>query len=265
MNCELVKEMIVRWLDCELVKSKQNGFVVGVSGGIDSALVSTLCALTKQQVLLVSLSMSQKNDQLSRAQKHIDFLTKKFDNVKSIEQDITQTFEQFKSIFSTEIQENELVMANLISRIRMCVLYAYSGQHRYLVAGTGNKIEDFGIGFFTKYGDGGVDLSPIGDLSKTQVKELSKCLGVDDEILNAKPTDGLWNDNRSDEDQIGATYEELEWAMAINSFMSIKENKFVLKFSERQNEVLEIYEQRHTQNLHKNIPIPMCKISKIII
>jgi NAD+ synthase len=260
MNCQIIKDVIINWLNNELIKSSQKGFVIGISGGIDSALVSTLCALTGKPTLLISLPIHQADDQLKRANEHINFLISNFKNVKSLEIDATKTFEEFKSSFSKEIQEDELTMANLRSRIRMCILYTNSGHYQYLVAGTGNKIEDFGIGFFTKYGDGAVDISPIGDLTKTQVRELSRYLNIDNEIVKAKPTDGLWKDNRGDEDQIGASYEELEWAMTMNELIKIKNNNF--NFTDRQKEILDIYCERNSKNKHKMVPIPICKIPK---
>jgi NAD+ synthase len=167
--------------------------------------------------------------------------------VKSLEFNLANTFETFKSLFPIE---NKLALANSRSRLRMITLYQLAGTYRGLVVGTGNKVEDFGVGFFTKYGDGGVDISPIADLTKTEVRQMAKGLGVIKEILIAKPTDGLWEDDRTDEDQIGATYEELEWAMEYDGISSI---------NKRQKEVLNIYQKFNTQNKHKMISIPIFK------
>jgi NAD+ synthase len=151
----------------------------------------------------------------------------------------------------------DLALANTRSRLRMTSLYYFAALHRYLVAGTGNKVEDFGVGFYTKYGDGGVDLSPIADLMKTEVYAVAKELGIIDSIMQAKPTDGLWGDDRSDEDQIGASYPELEWAMDLRDR---RVDVSTLALSERQQKVLSIYDRRHAANRHKMDPIPVCHI-----
>lgn len=240
---------ISNWLSDYLNKSKLDCFVVGISGGIDSALVSTLCAQTGRKTLAVSMPIHQAPDQLTRAHNHVDWLRSKYyTNVEFLEFNLTQTFETFKSLFPIE---NTLALANSRSRLRMTALYQVAGTHKGLVVGTGNKVEDFGIGFFTKYGDGGVDLSPIADLTKTEVRQIAKELGVLEEILIAKPTDGLWEDDRTDEDQIGATYEELEWAMQFNGDRST--------LTARQSEVLATYTRLNKQNIHKIKPIPVYK------
>ena len=238
---------ISQWLKEYLKYSKLDCFVIGISGGIDSALVSTLCAQTDEKTLVISMPLHQPLDQLDRAHKHIDWLKSKYPNVKSLEFNLANTFETFKSLFPIE---NKLALANSRSRLRMITLYQLAGTYRGLVVGTGNKVEDFGVGFFTKYGDGGVDISPIADLTKTEVRQMAKGLGVIKEILIAKPTDGLWEDDRTDEDQIGATYEELEWAMEYDGISSI---------NKRQKEVLNIYQKFNTQNKHKMISIPIFK------
>ncbi len=235
-----------------LENSGAKGFIVGISGGIDSAVTSTLCAMTGKPVLLLSMPIRQEKHQYQRALNHMQDLEMKFSNVNSMDIDLTKTFEQLEKDLPKETAEDFLAMANTRSRLRMTTLYAVGQAHRYLVAGTGNKVEDFGIGFFTKYGDGGVDLSPIADLKKSEVWALGKVIGVRNEIIEAKPTDGLWADDRSDEDQIGATYPELEWAMEFEGDES--------SLSERQKEVLKIFRGYHRANRHKMIPIPVCTI-----
>lgn len=254
MKKKEVIEHIVGWLKDYSAKSGTHGFVVGISGGIDSALTSTLCALTLKPVIALKMPIRQHQSETDRALEHIAWLTKNFKNVSSNIVDLTPIFEKIESDFPKDIQDF-LTMANTRSRLRMITLYAFAGHNRMLVAGTGNKIEDFGVGFFTKYGDGGVDISPIADLKKSQVYALSKELGVVQSILSAKPTDGLFHDGRSDEDQIGASYDELEWAMdAVEQGLDEKD------FSERQKEVMKIYLDRNRANKHKMDAIPVCKI-----
>jgi NAD+ synthase len=255
-NKEIINH-IVNWVSNYCNESKQKGFIVGISGGIDSALTSTLCALTGKKVLLVSMPIRQRKEELDRAINHMKDLNSRFSNVELIEINLTETFENFEKTIPQIAFENKLAMANSRSRLRMMTLYAMGQANQLLVAGTGNKIEDFGVGFYTKYGDGGVDISPIADLTKTQVKELAKELNIINSIITADPTDGLWDEEgRNDENQIGATYPELEWAMEyINS-------KSVETITERQVEVLSIYKKLHNQNRHKMIPIPVCEIPK---
>ncbi len=253
MNNTAIINHIVSWLDDYIQTSKTKGFVVGVSGGVDSAVTSTLCALTKHNVFVLNMPIYQNKTQFDRAEEHISWLTAKFNNVKAIHVDLTSTFKAIENTIDESIQDH-LTMANTRARLRMTTLYAYAGHYKCLVAGTGNKIEDFGIGFFTKYGDGGVDLSPIADLTKTQVFALAKELDIVNSIQTAKPTDGLWDDDRSDEDQIGATYPELEWAM---DYIDNNKNK---SLSEREKEVLKIYTHLNAVNQHKMKPIPVCEI-----
>ena len=255
-NPEKVSKHIVSWIDNYLNKSKMKGFVVGVSGGVDSALTSTLCAETKRNVLCVEMPINQEKDQVSRSKKHIEWLKKKYSNVSSINISLDNTFDSFiESIPEVKSSENDLSLANTRSRLRMVALYYFSSLKKYLVVGTGNKVEDFGIGFYTKYGDGGVDISPIADLLKSDVYNLAKFYNIIDEIIEATPTDGLWDDNRNDEDQIGASYEELEKAMQIA-------HKLDYDLSNREQEVLKIYKSLNSSNRHKMLPIPICKIPK---
>lgn len=244
----MLYQQISNWLKDYLESNNLDCFIIGISGGIDSALTSTLCAQTGKKTLVISMPIHQAQDQLERAHNHIDWLKEKYSNVESFEFDLTNTFETFKSLFPIE---NKLALANSRSRLRMVTLYQMAGTYKGLVVGTGNKVEDFGIGFFTKYGDGGVDISPIADLTKTEIRQMAEELGVIKEIILAKPTDGLWEDDRSDEDQIGATYEELEWAMEFKGDENI--------LSKREKEVLTIYKQFNNQNKHKMIEIPIFK------
>ena len=244
----MLSTQISNWLSDYLTNSNLKCFVIGISGGIDSALVSTLCAQTGKKTIVLSMPIHQPKDQLQRANNHIQWLKEKYSNVESFEFDLTNTFETFKSLFPVE---SKLALANSRSRLRMVTLYQIAGTYNGLVVGTGNKVEDFGIGFFTKYGDGGVDISPIADLTKTEVRKMARELNIIEEILIAPPTDGLWEDDRSDEDQIGATYEELEW------IMEFKGNPEELLG--RQKEVYYIYNKFNKQNQHKIIPTPIFK------
>lgn len=243
---------IINWLRNYADKASVTGFVVGVSGGIDSALTSILCAESGKKVVLLNMPIRQTNAEYKRAHKHIIDLKSRYSNVSSYEINLSETFGLFENTMPFNLEENQLAMANSRSRLRMTTLYAVAQANHCLVAGTGNKVEDFGVGFFTKYGDGGVDVSPIADLYKTEVFQMAKDLKVIDDILNAKPTDGLWEDGRSDEDQIGATYPELEWAMEY-----LKEG-IEVALTERQVEVIAIYKKLHNANKHKMEPIPVC-------
>lgn len=253
MKTRKIIDYIVQWLDDYLAGSGLTGFTIGISGGIDSAVTSTLCAKTGRPVLAINMPIHQAKSQVSLSSAHIGWLKTHFDAVTGIDLELSPVFDQIKSSFPHGIQDG-LTMANTRSRLRMLSLYAFASSHKMLVAGTGNKVEDFGVGFYTKYGDGGVDLSPIADLMKTQVYTLGKELGIIDEILAAPPTDGLWDDNRTDESQIGATYEELEWAM---SYLASSKDE---PLNERQKKVISIYNRFHTANKHKMDPIPICFI-----
>ena len=257
MIAQEVAKHITSWLEDYSINAKSEGFVIGISGGVDSALTSVLCALTGKKVILINMPIRQTTAEFDRATNHINDLKNRFKNVESHIIDLTSTFEVFEKQMPFNLKDNHLAMANSRARLRMTTLYSIAQVNSCLVAGTGNKIEDFGIGFFTKYGDGGVDLSPIADLTKTQVWELSKHLNVIDEIIKAKPTDGLWEDGRSDEDQIGASYSELEWAM---NYIGNTDN-----LTERKTEVLAIYKKLNAINQHKMVPIPVCLIPKELI
>lgn len=257
MQSDKVVDYIVNWLKDYAINAKMNGFVVGISGGIDSALTSTLCAKTGFPTLCIEMPIHQAPSQVSRAQEHISQLKEKFPNVSSIEVNLTTFFETFKtSVPDNSDNENLfLSLANARARMRMTTLYYFAGLHKYLVAGTGNKVEDFGVGFYTKYGDGGVDLSPIADLMKSEVYKLAATVQVPASIQKAKPTDGLWGDDRTDEDQIGATYDQLEWAMKQDEI-----GKKNTDFKGEEKRVFTLYKRLNNANQHKMNPIPICKI-----
>lgn len=246
-----VIEHITAWLAQYQQRSGTRGFVVGVSGGIDSAVCSALCARTGLPTLCVEMPIHQGTAQVDRAKEHISFLEQEYPNVERQEVNLSQVFDNMVKTLP-EFPNNELPLANTRARLRMCTLYYLAGAKGFLVVGTGNKVEDFGVGFYTKYGDGGVDISPIADLMKSEVYALGKELGVKDAILTAPPTDGLFGDSRTDEDQLGATYDELEWAM---EFAGSETN-----LDERQKQVLDIYRRLNAANQHKMQPIPVCKI-----
>ncbi len=269
-NISNVKEYIVNWLSSYVENSKTSGFTLGVSGGIDSGVVSTLCAMTEKPVLILSMPIHQSSDEVTRTEKHITWLKENYPNVTSMTIDLTKAYDVLHEAYGQQTvpvteEEFEFSMSNTRSRLRMTTLYQYAGTHKYLVAGTGNKVEDFGIGFYSKYGDGGVDLSPIADLMKSEVYSLGAELGLIQEILSAVPTDGLHDDGRTDEDQIGATYDELEWAMKFeeefNSTMNRQEKMAKeITLNDREREVLSIYRKYHNANKHKMVEIPVCAI-----
>ena len=283
LNYAIVKHHITDWLKDYATKANVKGYIIGVSGGIDSAVCSTLCGLTGLPLTVVRMSIHQAVDQADRGAKHIEWLQNNFPNIKAnltvLDIDLTEAYDKeielltkagaFDGVSADDIF---LTSANTRSRLRMVTLYGIAGAHKLLVCGTGNKVEDFGIGFFTKYGDGGIDISPIGELLKSETYALGKELGIIDEILNARPTDGLWDDGRTDEDQIGATYDELEWAMnecdhltigALKDLASGHESALIAPYSERKKHVLKVYWKRHTANAHKMIMPPICDLSNI--
>ena len=261
MNTPKVTEHIVKWLKEYAKNAGVKGFVVGVSGGIDSAVTSSLCAKTGLPTLCVELPIHQAESQVNRANEHIKQLRERFNNVSEAEVNLTSTFEDLKKIVpeTKTSSKVDLALANTRARLRMTTLYYFAGLHDLLVVGTGNKVEDFGVGFYTKYGDGGVDLSPIADLVKSEVFALGEHLQVPESIQKAQPTDGLFGDSRTDEDQIGASYDELEWAMKMQN-----EGKSVNDFEGRKKEVFAIYIRLNTINQHKMVPIPVCEIPKEI-
>lgn len=257
MQTEKVIDHIVKWLRDYATNAHIKGFVIGISGGIDSAVTSTLCARTGLDLLCLEMPIHQSEKQVNRASHHIHWLQDNFEKVNRQQVDLTPVFDNLVAALPPVDHEEDRFMslANTRARLRMTALYYFAALKGYLVAGTGNKVEDFGVGFYTKYGDGGVDLSPIADLLKTEVYEIATFLGVNREIIQAPPTDGLWGDNRTDEDQIGASYPELEWAMRMNDA-----GKHANDFSGREREVFLIFRKFNSANQHKMVPIPVCEI-----
>ena len=221
--------------------SKAQSLVIGISGGIDSSVSSTLSAMTGLKTIVLTMPIKQKENQHDLSLKHQEWLTKKFKNVEAHTISLDKLFETFSTTLNKF--DNEHGYANSRARLRMTTLYQVAAANKGIVVGTGNKVEDFGVGFYTKYGDGGVDISPIADCNKTEVWELGKELGILKEIIDAPPTDGLWDDGRTDEGQLGFNYSELEDAM-----------------SNPNSPHRDQYEKIRNQNLHKMEPIPVCKI-----
>jgi NAD+ synthase len=246
-----LSEEIQNWIIDYVNEYNIKTLVIGVSGGIDSAVVSTLCAKTGIPTIAVGMPLSSKPENTKLSNLQLDFLSKL--NVKTFDYDLTKTFNSFETLMS-EFFNSDLSSANSKSRMRMMTLYHIATTVKGIVVGTGNKVEDFGVGFYTKYGDGGVDISPIADLYKTEVRELGRYLGVPQEIINATPTDGLWDDDRNDEEQIGATYEELEWVMEYGI------NK--QSYTEKEFKVLKIYQNFNEKNKHKMVPIPIFNLKE---
>ena len=237
-----LKSDISDWMADYMKSSGMNCFIVGVSGGIDSAVVSTLAAETRYNVFALGMPIHQDPKQESLSDAHLKWLSEKYVNVESVKIDLTNTFETFRYNLERHATDDH-ALANTRSRLRMVTLYQFAGQYKGIVVGTGNKVEDYGVGFYTKYGEGGVDIAPIADLYKTEVWELGKHLGVDSRIIEATPTDGLWNDGRSDEDQLGTTYVALEEAMESGTGAAVK-----------------ILETFNNMNSHKMNPIPTFKL-----
>lgn len=252
-----VAEHISNWLKDYAVKAEMSGYVIGVSGGIDSAVTSTLCALTGLETIAVSMPIHQAVDQHTRSLDHCLWLGNNFSNVFYYSVNLTRVFDEFVWFLPVEVAENKLALANSKARLRMTTLYAVAQAKNLLVAGTGNKVEDYGLGFFSKYGDGGVDVSPIGSLTKTEVWQLGRDLGINQEIIDATPTDGLWENNTSDEDQLGASYPQLEWAMRVYDSEEYKHNGSDI-LNEEEMKVMEIYKNFHEKNAHKMKMPPVC-------
>ena len=241
-NYEELKERIVKWIKDYADENKIQSLVVGVSGGIDSAVVSTLCAETGLPTFPLGMPIHQDSDQESLSDLHLTWLEKKYKNVKTLKFNLTKVFEKFKEALE-DYSHDDLSLANSRSRLRMTTLYQIAGKYNGMVVGTGNKVEDYGVGFYTKYGDGGVDIAPIADIYKTEVWELGRHLGVNEKIIEASPTDGLWDDKRTDEDQLGASYAQLEEAMEYGTGPAVK--------------ILETFNGR---NKHKMESIPTFKL-----
>ena len=236
-------QFISNWIKnyTEMMPSKAESLIIGISGGIDSSVSSTLSAMTGLKTIVLSMPIKQKPSQHDLSLKHQEWLVKKFDNVEAHTVNLDTLFETFKNSLSKF--DSDLGMANSRARLRMTTLYQVAAADKGIVVGTGNKVEDFGVGFYTKYGDGGVDISPIADCNKTEVWEIGRELNILKEIIDAAPTDGLWDDGRTDEGQLGLKYKELEEAM--NNTNSTNREK---------------YEKIRKMNLHKMEPIPVCKI-----
>ena len=237
-------DYIKNWINdyCKSTSKEPDSLIIGISGGIDSSVTSTLCALTGKKTIVLSMPINQIKEQHNLSLKHQEWLKKKFKNVEGYLIDLDDVFKSFK-ISLTQF-DNEHGMANSRARLRMTTLYQAAASNNGIVVGTGNKVEDFGVGFYTKYGDGGVDISPIADCTKSQVWEMGKHLGVLEEIAKAQPTDGLWDDGRTDVVQLGMSYQELEKAMKDPTSAGYKK---YLKIRKR--------------NLHKMNPIPFCKMN----
>ena len=236
-------QFISNWIKdyVQMMPSKAQSLIIGISGGIDSSVSSTLSAMTGIKTIVLSMPIKQKSSQHDLSLKHQEWLVKNFDNVEAHTLNLDKLFETFEDTLSNF--DSELGMANSRARIRMTTLYQVAAANKGIVVGTGNKVEDFGVGFYTKYGDGGVDISPIADCNKSEVWEIGKSINILQEIIDAAPTDGLWDDGRTDEGQLGLKYEELEEAM--NNVNSINREK---------------YQKIRKMNLHKMEPIPVCKI-----
>ena len=246
MNVEKRANIIINWIDsyCKNTSFDPKSLVVGVSGGIDSSVVSTLCALTGRKTIVLSMPIKQIKSQHDLSVKHGDWLSSKFQNVEYKLVELEKVFQSFEKTLNEFNSQHGF--ANSRARLRMATLYQVATSNSGIVVGTGNKVEDFGVGFYTKYGDGGVDISPIADCTKTQVWELGKYLGILKEIVEADPTDGLWNDGRNDVDQLGMSYEELEKAMTNENDPKYKK-----------------YLEIRKKNLHKMNPIPVCKFDDL--
>jgi NAD+ synthase len=245
MNSDKKIEHITNWIKDYIssLNFQSPSLIIGVSGGIDSAVTSTICCKTDFKTIAVSMPIKQNVSQHDLSLKHLDWLKANFNNVETIIIELDDVFKSFETTMSDF--NNKLAFANSRSRLRMVTLYQIAQANNGIVVGTGNKVEDFGVGFYTKYGDGGVDISPIADCTKTDVWNIGKSLGVINEIINAAPTDGLWDDSRNDESQLGLTYKQIEEAM---------------------NDTNSIYFEKYTKirepNLHKMKPIPVCILPK---
>ena len=243
LHYQILEEDIINWLKDYYYMHSLNAFVIGVSGGIDSAVVSTLCAKTDLRTYVLTMPLHSKEGNTKLSNQHANRLAAEYSNVIRLDVDLSETYDKFISNIDDAFTGNKLANANTKSRLRMVTLYQIAGTVGGVVVGTGNKVEDYGVGFFTKYGDGGVDIAPIADLYKTEVWELGKFLGIDQRIIEAEPTDGLWDDARTDEDQLGVPYATLEEAMEHGTGLGV-----------------EVLKKFNTQNQHKMQPIPTFKL-----
>ena len=254
---------IVKWLKAYAKSAKISTFVVGISGGIDSSVVSALCAKTGIKTIVVQMPIKQNKKLDNRSSMQATWLMDRYPNVTHMAMDLTPVFSAFEkkvdpfcNIEDDTYGTYKLASANTRARLRMMTLYQIAQCHGGLVVGTGNRVEDFGVGFFTKYGDGGVDISPIGDCLKTQVWDMGRELGLEQEIIDAEPTDGLWDDGRTDEGQLGMTYPELEHAMELHNYDNCVYNPLTLTKTEKAQ--LKKYREIRARNMHKMLPIPVC-------
>lgn len=264
---------ITKWIRQYATKNKISTLVVGISGGIDSSVVSALCAETGLNTIVVQMPIRQNRKLDNRSSMQATWLLERYKNVTHMNMDLTTVFSAFEKkvtpFCTTEHDADNtynLACANSRARLRMMTLYQIAQCHMGIVVGTGNKVEDFGVGFFTKYGDGGVDISPIGDCKKTEVWDMGRELGLEQEIIDAEPTDGLWDDGRTDEGQLGMTYPDLERMMALDFLKRCKavdsDMPGSAKLSAEERKKLKRYQELRTKNLHKMEPIPVCKISE---
>ena len=236
---DYIKNWIIDY--CKSMPKDPDSLIIGISGGVDSSVTSTICALTGKKTIVLSMPIKQIKEQHNLSLKHLEWLKNKFKNVESYLVDLDNVFKSFK--ISLAEFNNEHGFANSRARLRMVTLYQAATSKNGIVVGTGNKVEDFGVGFYTKYGDGGVDISPIADCTKSQIWEMGKNLGILEEIVKAQPTDGLWDDGRTDVGQLGMSYQELEKAMSDPNSKGYKK-----------------YLEIRKRNLHKIKPIPVCKM-----
>ena len=276
MEAKEMAGQIIRWLT-EYHQETGKNFVVGVSGGIDSAVTAKLCALASKETgastFLYYLPYGAiRLDDIQSAQimSYMNNLTQDPGRVRPFGTAIYTAFESIKQLMEIDFEDmSPMTRANSIARLRMVLLYAAASEHNALVVGTGNKIEDFGVGFFTKYGDGGVDISPIGDLYKSEVYAIGRYLEIPNFILDAPPTDGLWEDGRTDEDQLGISYDDLEWAMKESRYVRVTDSHVYKRdqeisdnYTDKQKEALRIYAELHNKNSHKMAMPPVCGIQR---
>ena len=269
MNSKQRIKKITSWISSYAKKNKINSLVVGISGGIDSSVVSTLCAMTGLPTIVVQMPIKQNKKLDNRSSLQATYLLSNYSNVTHMSMDLTSVFNAFDkkvmpfcNVEDDTLDTYKLASANSRSRLRMMTLYQIAQCHGGIVVGTGNKVEDFGVGFFTKYGDGGVDISPIGDCLKTEVWDMGREMKLPQEIIDAPPTDGLWDDDRTDEDQLGMTYPELERAME-NDRLDRQNSYETIETSLPKDEKAQLkkYRSIRSRNLHKMEPIPVCKLS----
>lgn len=261
---------IVKWIRNYAKTARVDTLVVGISGGIDSSVVSALCAETGLQTIVVQMPIRQNKQLDNRSSMQATWLMDRYKNIVHMSMDLTSVFSAFEkkldpfcNVDDQNLEQNNLAFANSRARLRMMTLYQIAQSRHGIVVGTGNRVEDFGVGFFTKYGDGGVDISPIGDCLKTEVWDMGREFGLPQEIIDAPPTDGLWSDNRTDQDQLGMTYPELERAMANDQLdRECVYDSLPIQMTREEKSQLKRYREIRSRNMHKMQPIPVCKIDK---